>query len=222
MVVPGTGPKRIGAREPEALGLPPFGDSSFDEPTKSPNQPRHNSNKNKNNNTQSPPSTPTTPTAQYTPTWIEDWIADTQSFTPRQERAPSRDPTPQRIQDQGTKDNLDEKMSNQQGKWREEQVLVICPGSQTTMAQLGCSELTPPAHRIPTRMFKDEDGRNYRPYLTYKRKKSNATKDDEWEYVEDRDGVEGAIYPMQGMLMSITFLEESCRQLLIMIIQVVA
>ncbi|KAI0392374.1 actin-like ATPase domain-containing protein [Xylariaceae sp. FL0594] len=108
-------------------------------------------------------------------------------------------------------------MSSQQGKWREEQVLVICPGSQTTMAQLGCNELTPPAHRIPTRMFKDEeDADGYRPYRTYKRKKAESTaaaaaaeagaeaeaeakeEDDEWEYVEDRDSVEGAIYPIQG------------------------
>ncbi|KAI1128885.1 actin-like ATPase domain-containing protein [Nemania abortiva] len=107
-------------------------------------------------------------------------------------------------------------MSSQQGKWREDQVLVICPGSQTTMAQLGCSELTPPAHRIPTRMFKDEEGEEFYPYHTYKRKKittaattttttttepTNDSKDkdeDDWEYVEDRDSVEGAIYPMQG------------------------
>ncbi|GAP86072.2 putative actin-like protein ARP9 [Rosellinia necatrix] len=111
-------------------------------------------------------------------------------------------------------------MSNQQGKWREDQVLVICPGSQTTMAQLGCSELTPPAHRIPTRMFKDEDGDEYRPYYTYRRKKAEATvpadgakddgtkddgakddgakDDDEWEYVEDRDSIQDATYPMQG------------------------
>ncbi|KAI1428334.1 actin-like ATPase domain-containing protein [Xylaria sp. FL1777] len=105
-------------------------------------------------------------------------------------------------------------MSNQQGKWREDQVLVICPGSQTTMAQLGCSELTPPAHRIPTRMFKDDEGDEYRPYYTYKRKKAATTEktekieitapadgandDEEWEYVEDRDSIEGAIYPMQG------------------------
>jgi actin-related protein 9 len=117
-------------------------------------------------------------------------------------------------------------MSNQQGKWREEQVLVICPGSQTTMAQLGCSELTPPAHRIPTRMFKDEDSDGYLPYYTYKRKKttgntttttgtttgtatatasSNGAKDnDEWEYVEDRDSVERATYPLQGKLANIT------------------
>ncbi|KAI1814094.1 actin-like ATPase domain-containing protein [Poronia punctata] len=108
-------------------------------------------------------------------------------------------------------------MSNQQVKWREDQVLIICPGSQTTMAQLGCGEITPPAHRIPTRMFKDGDSDAYLPYYTYKRKKTDATTagpkaesgtasasnnetdvDAEWEYVEDRDSVEGAIYPMKG------------------------
>ncbi|KAH9909159.1 hypothetical protein F4778DRAFT_768111 [Xylariomycetidae sp. FL2044] len=88
-------------------------------------------------------------------------------------------------------------MSTQQGKWREEQILVICPGSLTTMAQLGCSELTPPAHRIPTRMFRDPDTDDFRPYHTYKRKKQNG-KDDEWEYIEDRDSAKGAIYPIQG------------------------
>ncbi|OTA96908.1 hypothetical protein M434DRAFT_66522 [Hypoxylon sp. CO27-5] len=96
-------------------------------------------------------------------------------------------------------------MASQQGKWREDQVLIICPGSLTTMAQLGCSELTPPAHRIPTRMFKDEETNEYTPYHIYKRKKAGASggadgekKEGEWEYVEDRDSVEGAIYPLQG------------------------
>ncbi|KAI1322285.1 actin-like ATPase domain-containing protein [Xylariaceae sp. FL0255] len=87
-------------------------------------------------------------------------------------------------------------MSGQSSKWRDEQVLVICPGSQTTMAQLGIHELTVPTHRIPTRMFKDDQTNEYRPYFTYKRKKADAL--DEWEYVEDRDSVEGAIYPLQG------------------------
>ncbi|KAL2140220.1 hypothetical protein VTI28DRAFT_4068 [Corynascus sepedonium] len=140
-------------------------------------------------------------------------------------------------------------MSSQTGKWREEQVLVICPGSQTTLAQLGCNELTPPAHRFPTRMFRDPDsgegsssgsGDNWRPYHTFKRRKggggkedggANAKKEeqgegdkvaggqeggaeggaaangngnasgggeDEWEYVEDVDSVEGAVYPIQA------------------------
>lgn len=70
------------------------------------------------------------------------------------------------------------------------------------MAQLGCSELTPPTHRIPTRMFKDEETNEYTPYHTYKRKKPNATvdgkADDQWEFVEDRDSIEGAVYPLQG------------------------
>lgn len=93
-------------------------------------------------------------------------------------------------------------MSSQTGKWREEQVLVICPGSQTTLAQMGCNELTPPTHRFPTRMFKDADSDDWRPFHTYKRKKEGANGasegDDAWEYVEDTDSVEGAVYPIQG------------------------
>lgn len=103
-------------------------------------------------------------------------------------------------------------MSSQTGKWREEQVLIICPGSQTTLAQLGCHELTPPAHRFPTRMFKDDETEDWRPYHTYKRKKSAAitngaaasasegdrNEEDDWEWVEDTDSTEGAVYPIQG------------------------
>ncbi|EAA32815.1 hypothetical protein GE21DRAFT_6548 [Neurospora crassa] len=110
-------------------------------------------------------------------------------------------------------------MSGQTGKWREEQVLVICPGSSTTMAQLGCGELSPPAHRFPTRMFRDEETGQWRPYHTFKRKKAAAVpapvvegeqkteetkpegekkEEDEWEYVEDQDSDEGAVYPIQG------------------------
>ncbi|KAI6785104.1 uncharacterized protein J7T54_006746 [Emericellopsis cladophorae] len=81
------------------------------------------------------------------------------------------------------------------GKWREEQVLIICPGSQTTLAQMGCSELTPPAHRFPTRMFRDGDA--WRPYRTYMRKKTVAGVETE-EWVEDVDSDEGATYPLQA------------------------
>lgn len=99
------------------------------------------------------------------------------------------------------------------GKWREEQVLVICPGSQTTMAQMGVAELTPPAYRFPTRMFRDDDGDGWRPYHTYRRKKASlanggsalagdnvprADVDDDFEWVEDPDSVEGAVYPIRG------------------------
>lgn len=86
-------------------------------------------------------------------------------------------------------------MSSSGGKWREEQILIICPGSRTTMAQLGCSELTPPTHRIPTRMFKDGD--EWRPYYTFKRtKKVNGVEQEEW--VEDVDEDKGAVWPIEG------------------------
>ncbi|KIH94775.1 hypothetical protein SPBR_03598 [Sporothrix brasiliensis 5110] len=107
-------------------------------------------------------------------------------------------------------------MSGQLNKWKEEQILIICPGSHTTMAQLGCNELTPPAFRVPTRMFRDEETGEWRPYRTFKRKKQQPKqkqkqlaltangdsgadgKEDEWEYVEDPESDEGAVYPMQG------------------------
>ncbi|KAH7328168.1 hypothetical protein B0I35DRAFT_472914 [Stachybotrys elegans] len=86
-------------------------------------------------------------------------------------------------------------MASSAGKWREEQILIVCPGSRTTMAQLGCSELTPPAHRIPTRMFKD--GNEWRPYYTFKRTKTvNGVQEEEW--VEDVDEDKGAVWPIQA------------------------
>ncbi|KAL7938090.1 actin-like ATPase domain-containing protein [Trichoderma chlorosporum] len=84
------------------------------------------------------------------------------------------------------------------GKWREEQILIICPGSKTTMAQLGCGELSPPAHRIPTRMFRDdEDSQQWRPYYTYKRTKViDGVEHEEW--VEDVDEDKDAVWPIEG------------------------
>ncbi|EJT78345.1 hypothetical protein GGTG_03446 [Gaeumannomyces tritici R3-111a-1] len=95
-------------------------------------------------------------------------------------------------------------MSGASGKWREDQVLVICPGSKTTMAQLGCGDLTPPAHRIPTRMFGDDESDGYRPFFVEKRKKASAggangvDQADEYEYIEDPDSDEGAVYPIRA------------------------
>lgn len=87
-------------------------------------------------------------------------------------------------------------MSSTAGKWREEQVLIICPGSRTTMAQLGCSELTPPTRRMPTRMFKDGD--QWAPYQRTKRMTMvNGVEEEEW--VEDMDEDEGAVYPIEGI-----------------------
>jgi actin-related protein 9 len=83
------------------------------------------------------------------------------------------------------------------GKWREEQVLIVCPGSRITMAQLGCNELTLPARRMPTRMFKDED--QWAPHHKTKRTRIvNGQEEEEW--VEDVDEDEGAVYPIQGMI----------------------
>ncbi|OTB18455.1 hypothetical protein K445DRAFT_9408 [Daldinia sp. EC12] len=125
--------------------------------------------------------------------------------TPRETRASHRNFVRQQELPSKTSRKLFNNMASQQGKWREDQILVVCPGSQTTMAQLGCNELTPPAHRIPTRMFKDPESNEYTPYRIYKRKKAGASAsaegekaEDQWEYVEDRDSVEGAIYPLQG------------------------
>lgn len=81
------------------------------------------------------------------------------------------------------------------GRWREEQILIVCPGSKTTLAQLGCSELTLPTHRLPTRMFKDDN--EWRPYHTYKRTKIVDGEEEE-EWVEDVDSDEGAVYPIKG------------------------
>jgi actin-related protein 9 len=99
-------------------------------------------------------------------------------------------------------------MSAQTGKWKEEQILIVCPGSQTTMAQLGCGELTPPALRIPTRMFQDEDTGEWRANHVEKRRRASVkangdagpSYDDQWEYIEDPDSTDGAIYPIQGAL----------------------
>ncbi|RDA88068.1 hypothetical protein CP532_5283 [Ophiocordyceps camponoti-leonardi (nom. inval.)] len=86
-------------------------------------------------------------------------------------------------------------MASSAAKWREEQILIICPGSQTTMAQLGCGELTPPTHRIRTRMFRDGD--EWRPYHTFKRTRVVDGKErDVW--VEDVDSDEGAVFPLEG------------------------
>lgn len=86
-------------------------------------------------------------------------------------------------------------MSGTAGKWREEQVLIICPGTHTTMAQLGCSELTPPTRRMPTRMFKE--GEHWAPYHKTKRTAIvNGVEEEEW--LEDVDEDEGAVYPIEG------------------------
>ena len=95
-------------------------------------------------------------------------------------------------------------MASSLAKWREEQILIICPGSRSTMAQLGCSELTPPTNRIPTRMFRDED--EWRPYYTYKRTRVVDGEERE-EWVEDVDEDKGALWPIQGTMSLLCYLD---------------
>jgi actin-related protein 9 len=95
-------------------------------------------------------------------------------------------------------------MSSTTGRWREDQVLVVCPGSHTTTAQLGCNELTTPQHRFPTRVFWDDDAGAFRPVRTFRRRREVPAvagvdgDDEEFEWVEDPDSAEGAVYPLVG------------------------
>jgi actin-related protein 9 len=97
--------------------------------------------------------------------------------------------------------------------FRDEHILLIAPGSQTTLAQLGLPESFSPAqHRFPTRMFQAPDGKTFEPYKIRSRKKepisngvdtemADATVEgiDDEELVEDQDDEDGAIYPLKGM-----------------------
>lgn len=96
--------------------------------------------------------------------------------------------------------------------FKDEHILVIAPGSQTTLAQLGLPEsFTPAALKVPTRMFLSPDGKTYEPYKIRLRKKtSNGTDGDmagagaekaegeEEEMIELPDDDEDAIYPLKG------------------------
>jgi len=96
--------------------------------------------------------------------------------------------------------------------FRDEHVLLIAPGSQTTLAQLGLPEsFTPAAHRFPTRMFLAPDEKSYEPYKIRSRTKIIANgadtemggtdgkvEEDIEELIELPDDDEGAIYPLKG------------------------
>jgi actin-related protein 9 len=99
--------------------------------------------------------------------------------------------------------------------FRDEHILIIAPGSQTTLAQLGLPEsFTPASHRFPTRMFPAPDGKTYEPYKIRSRKKEvvingadiemggtgepKTEEEDDEELIELPDDDEGAIYPLRG------------------------
>lgn len=95
--------------------------------------------------------------------------------------------------------------------FRDDAILLIAPGSQTTLAQLGLPEsFTPAALRLPTRMFLAPDEKTFEPYKVKSRKKvvindgdvdmagSDSKTDEDDELIELPDDDEGAIYPLKG------------------------
>jgi actin-related protein 9 len=80
--------------------------------------------------------------------------------------------------------------------YRDEHMLIIAPGSQTTHVQLGLPEsLAPAQHKFATRMFLAPDGKSYEPYKV-KATKNGGT--DEEELVEYPEDDEGAVWPLKG------------------------
>ncbi|RQM06624.1 hypothetical protein DH86_00001261 [Scytalidium sp. 3C] len=105
--------------------------------------------------------------------------------------------------------------------FRDENILLLVPGSQTTLAQLGLPEsFTPAVHRFPTRVFLGPDGKSYEPHKVRTRKKEKVEKEaadgdvemtgtngedakaeeeeEEEELIELPDDNEGAIWPLNG------------------------
>ncbi|KAJ6153715.1 hypothetical protein N7470_006674 [Penicillium chermesinum] len=75
--------------------------------------------------------------------------------------------------------------------FRDEHVLVIAPGSQVTLAQLGLPEsFTPARNRYPTRMFPAEKKGEFEPYKIRKRERNgqNGTHAPKPEDVDMKDG----------------------------------
>jgi actin-related protein 9 len=104
--------------------------------------------------------------------------------------------------------------------FKDDHILLLAPGSQTTLAQLGLPEsYTPAKFRFPSRMFLAPDGKTYEPHKIRSRKKElivngvtngvdivmagttdpNLEGSDGEELIEDPDDDEGAIYPIKGL-----------------------
>lgn len=92
--------------------------------------------------------------------------------------------------------------------FKDENILIIAPGSQTTLAQLGLPEsFTPAQHRFRSRVFLNEDGKTYDPHKLVKKESEQTTSDGDVEmsgipgedvYIENPDDEEGAIWPLKG------------------------
>ncbi|KAF2730822.1 hypothetical protein EJ04DRAFT_499833 [Polyplosphaeria fusca] len=101
--------------------------------------------------------------------------------------------------------------------FKDDQIIVIEPGSETTLAQLGLAEsLTPARLRVRSRMFPAEKAGEWEPYKVRRRsdlpekaaqtesvangdgeKKTINGDEDEVVYEEDRVSEEGAVWPIQ-------------------------
>ncbi|KAF3050174.1 Actin-like protein arp9 (SWI/SNF complex component arp9) [Didymella keratinophila] len=100
--------------------------------------------------------------------------------------------------------------------FKDDQIIVIAPGSETTLAQLGLPEsFTPARVRIRSRMFPAEKEGEFEPYKIRRKQDKPAEKsveqngeaqgeakpatdgDDEIIWQEDRVSEEGAIWPIQ-------------------------
>ncbi|EOD48633.1 putative chromatin remodeling complex subunit protein [Neofusicoccum parvum] len=96
--------------------------------------------------------------------------------------------------------------------FKDEQIIIIAPGSQTTLAQLGLPEsLTPARLRVRSRMFQAEKDGEWEPYKVRRKdggkpeeqdeirdmQKTLGEADDEVIYEEDHISDEGAVWPME-------------------------
>ncbi|KAF1978617.1 hypothetical protein BU23DRAFT_450198 [Bimuria novae-zelandiae CBS 107.79] len=91
--------------------------------------------------------------------------------------------------------------------FKDEQIIVIAPGSETTVAQLGLPEsFTPARLRVRSRMFPAEKPGEWEPYKIRRRNDKpeqpgdgaeSRPDGDEAIYEEDRVSEEGAVWPMK-------------------------
>ncbi|KAK8194916.1 actin-domain-containing protein [Phyllosticta capitalensis] len=99
--------------------------------------------------------------------------------------------------------------------FKDDQLILIAPGSETTLAQLGLPEsLTPARLRVRSRMFPAEKDGEFEPYKVRRKggekpttQQADENKDqekkpdgaeEEVEFEEDHDSEEGAIWPIIG------------------------
>ncbi|KAI5273553.1 actin-like ATPase domain-containing protein [Aureobasidium subglaciale] len=82
--------------------------------------------------------------------------------------------------------------------FKDEQILIIAPGSRTTLAQLGLPEsLTPARFRVRSCMFPAEKPGEFEPNKVRRKDAPPADGDSEPEYEEDLLSEQGAVWPIQ-------------------------